>query len=88
MTARNFAVLRARQQPALPAETKSLAHARVERVNRSARRDVCYVCHVLLPFKRPLNMFNLDCVIGMPDKSALEEGKRLFKLGGSRLEEL
>lgn len=31
---------------------------------------------------------NIYGVIGMPDKSALEEASRLFKLGGSRIEEL
>jgi len=88
MTARNFAVSLARQQHAPPAVTKSLAHARAERASRTARRGACCVSHVYIRFNHPLNMSNLDCVIGMPDKSALEEGKRLFKLGGSRVEEL
>jgi hypothetical protein len=45
-----------------------------------------FVCHVHPSY--PLNMSDSNGATGMPDKSALEEASRLFKLGGSRIEEL
>jgi hypothetical protein len=41
-----------------------------------------------LPFSHPLNVSDSNDVAGMPDKSALDEASRLFKLGGSRIDEL
>jgi len=46
----------------------------------------CLLCMSRAPFPR-ISLW-LDGDTGMPDKSALEEASRLFKLGGSKIDEL
>ena len=47
----------------------------------------CLLCMSRDQF-RSMNISDSNVVTGMPDKSALEEASRLFKLGGPRIEEL
>lgn len=52
-------------------------------------RGEMLVVYVTYPsFQAFNNTSNSNRVPGMPDKSALEEASRLFKLGGTRVEEL
>jgi hypothetical protein len=46
----------------------------------------CLLCMSRALFLR--HSLDLTRVLGMPDKSALEEASRLFKLGGQRIEDL
>jgi hypothetical protein len=47
-----------------------------------------FVVYVTCTFLPSTEICLTNGVIGMPDKSALEEASRLFKLGGTRIEEL
>jgi hypothetical protein len=86
--AKSSAAPRANNQHARPPETKSLAFAKVERVKLTARRDVCFVCHVPFLSTQLLNISDSNDFTGAPDSSALQEASRFFQKGGPNVEEL
>lgn len=58
--------------------------------SESKCEERCLLCMSRAPFIAAIHWTCLTQMvpIGMPDKSALEEASRLFKLGGSRIDEL